>query len=738
MADTLNRWRPSHYAGVKLKNILSGKARNAAIGAAGSVVLGVLFLVTDLGTKLANLSYDLPFYFRPDVTLTNSEALVVFMDEDSRRALQQDPDNPAWDRALHARLLRALTNTGVRAVVFDVLFDRPTNNTAAAASRELADAITTLSNVVLAGSIELVNARGVIQGVTLRSAEEPIGSATPWSGAVELPRGPDGIVRRHFHDANFPSLALQTARLTGHAPLVQRPNVWFNHYGPPGTVPSVSYRQILDPVPLPPEKLRDKVLFIGSKPIINSQGTTRDEHPTPFTRWGDGETPGVELQATAFLNFVRRDYLTQPPPLAEVGIFILLGAFIGGALGRCRPLPALGLALGLLLALLVVAYLLHVLAHLWFAWLIVGAVQIPVALGWTVLAYTRQVTDEKDTLLRALATARSALHTPHILHEHDQPTTLGKSPAAPSHALSDTAPSVPPVSTADPTRIARPVIGEGVPPPIPNHTMLRCIGKGAYGEIWLARDQINHYHAVKIVYRASFANPDPYEREFRGIKEYTPISRQHPGLVHILHVGNNDPEGYFFYIMELGDDEAAGQRVNPATYTAKNLARELDRRGQLPARECLALALHLAAALAYLQKKKLLHRDIKPSNIIFVDGEPKLADVGLVTQMAEAGREVTYLGTPGYIPPEGPGTMSGDVFSLGKVIYEASMGRDRNQFPDLPSSIIERPDRDELMELNDIINRACESDPRRRYPNAAELLHDLAQLQNRIATAPNR
>ena len=50
----------------------------------------------------------------------------------------------------------------------------------------------------------------------------------------------------------------------------------------------------------------------------------------------------------------------------------------------------------------------------------------------------------------------------------------------------------------------------------------------------------------------------------------------------------------------------------------------------------------------------LIHRDIKPSNIIFVKGVPKFADIGLVTDIATKGRDVTYLGTPGRIAPEGP------------------------------------------------------------------------------------
>src|SRR5687767_1773882 len=99
--------------------------------------------------------------------------------------------------------------------------------------------------------------------------------------------------------------------------------------------------------------------------------------------------------------------------------------------------------------------------------------------------------------------------------------------------------------------------GERVPPAIPDHELLRCIGRGSYGEVWLARNVMGAYRAVKIVYRDSFESDRPYEREFAGIKKFEPISRRHESQVDILHVGRNDQAGYFYYVMELADDVSA-------------------------------------------------------------------------------------------------------------------------------------------------------------------------------------
>jgi len=270
-------------------------------------------------------------------------------------------------------------------------------------------------------------------------------------------------------------------------------------------------------------------------------------------------------------------------------------------------------------------------------------------------------------------------------------------------------------------------------PQIPDHQLVRCIGQGAYGEVWLARDIIGSYHAVKIVYRKSFSNDGPIEREFKGIQKFTPISRLHRGFVHVLHVGRNEPEGYFYYIMEVGDDEVSGQNIDPATYSAKNLAREIQNRGKLPVEECLQLSLDLTSALDFLHQQQLIHRDIKPSNIIFVNDVPKIADIGLVTSVAENGKDVTYIGTDGYIPPEGPGSPAADVYSLGKVLYETAMGRSVGSFPELPSTLFERRDHRELLQFNEIILKACEVNAAIRYKTAGQMRADLLQLQNRMS-----
>jgi len=264
-------------------------------------------------------------------------------------------------------------------------------------------------------------------------------------------------------------------------------------------------------------------------------------------------------------------------------------------------------------------------------------------------------------------------------------------------------------------------------PQLPNHELLRCIGSGAFGEVWLARNIMGTYRAAKLVYRRSFSDERPYEREFRGLQKFEPISRSHDGFVDILDTGLDAARGYFFYVMELADDVVSGNKIDPDFYQPKTLDKETAKCRCVPVQTCVSVGVSLSAALSHLHQHGLLHRDIKPSNIIFVNGIPKIADIGLVTMVE--GTQTFAGGTAGYFPPkEGPGTVQADIYALGKVLYELSTGQDRFEFPSLPTRLDDMQDPDQFRELNQVILRACEEDPHKRYRQAEDLHADLLLL----------
>jgi hypothetical protein len=268
---------------------------------------------------------------------------------------------------------------------------------------------------------------------------------------------------------------------------------------------------------------------------------------------------------------------------------------------------------------------------------------------------------------------------------------------------------------------------------IPDHQLVRRIGKGAYGEVWLARSVLGTYRGVKIVRRATFEDDRPFDREFEGIQRFEPISRSHPGFVGVLHVGRNEAAACFYYIMELADDAEPRQGIDPDTYMPRTVSRELKKRGRLPVAECIQLGLSVSAALAHLHRLGLVHRDIKPANIIYVNGTPRLADVGLVTSARE---QASWVGTVGFIPNEGPGTARADIFGLGMALYQIAVGECASKFPHLPTRVVEEPDWLQLSRLNGIILKACAADARDRYQTADDMHAALASLQERCGVEP--
>jgi len=649
------------------------------------------------------LSYDLPTVWRPDLPANN--VVLLQLDESSNREMSQTYQK--WDRGLHARLLERLRLDQCPLVVFDMFFSEQTS---LGADEDFAKAIHDHGKVVLGADRGPLRVPGLVGEQTIRpifSENNHLFCTTNW-GIAKADRGTGSLIRRHYQgtddDPSLPwaAAALMDAPVT-HNPAVRMTERWLRYYGSKNWVTEMSYYLATNQAP---GFFRDKVVFIGGKPDMLHVREETDVSPTPYSRFGGVEAAGIELVATSYLNLVRGDWLTRWSKTGEVLALIICGLLCGYGFGLLRPLASLGLAAGVIAAITALALVLFYRGQVWFCWSVLAGAQAPFAWLWGVVAFaqkSRQPAVESDIVTRT-EPARA-----HI------PVQGGSEVADLAFAL-------------EPETRHGSATPSDLPPPIPNHQLLRRIGRGAYGEVWLARNDIGLYAAVKIVYRNLFPTSGPFEREFRGVEKFMPISRMHAGFVNILFVGRDEGAGHFFYIMEAGDDEQQGQRIDPATYSAKSLASTIERRGRLPVGECVEICLRLCEALEYLHQQKLIHRDIKPSNIIFVNGAPKFADIGLVTTITPGGKGVTYIGTEGYLAPEGPGEPAADVYSLGKVIYAAAMGLHQDQFPTLPTSMQNPPDT-ALLELCPIIAKACEVNPLKRYPSAAALRADLVKLQ---------
>ena len=116
-------------------------------------------------------------------------------------------------------------------------------------------------------------------------------------------------------------------------------------------------------------------------------------------------------------------------------------------------------------------------------------------------------------------------------------------------------------------------------------------GKGGFGEVWLARSAVPQWQAIKIVYASNFGeDPYPYEAEFKGVQRYKPVSEQHLGLLRVEKVSTKRPDGYFYYVMELGDSRNPGWEEDPTQYKPKrrlNTSRKSAPDRRMPVNDCL-------------------------------------------------------------------------------------------------------------------------------------------------------
>ena len=275
-------------------------------------------------------------------------------------------------------------------------------------------------------------------------------------------------------------------------------------------------------------------------------------------------------------------------------------------------------------------------------------------------------------------------------------------------------------------------------PVIADYRPIRVIGTGSFGQVWIALDATGSPCALKIIHKGTF-DDEVFWKEFEGVKNYLPISRSNMGLVTILHVGKDPQEKFYYYTMELADNANDSIGDDWKEYEALSLSLQINRIQMLyPLDKFEEIAINLADGLAHLHENGLVHRDIKPSNVIFINGKAKLADVGLVTKGVEAS---TFIGTAGYIPPEGPGMPAADVYALGKTLYELLTGKGMQSFPELPTLIPTSGKTKLFSSYNFIITRSCEPNHNKRIKDGNELLlmlQEFGQKKNSVVQKPRR
>ena len=360
-----------------------------------TLFVGLICLVTSTRySQLFNANYDWSLqlfgFTKPDVQ--TSPVVIVYMDEASYKNLDQ-PMNKPWDRALHAKLLDKMTADGPVAVVFDVIFSDP--GPSRKADAEFEAAIRRNGRVILGAEQHYSGSSVGPVAVGMFTTTMPIErfqNVAAGVGMAELQVGMDRdfTVRRHYNGVpDLPTLSWKCAELL-ELPVATHPSErsrerWINYYGGAG-IPYISYAKVLSHG-VPRGFFHDKIVFIGARSHAGAYNERRDELRNPMYSWSDRDhafMPAVEVHATEALNLVRGDSLSRVSPIWEYAVIIAVSVLFGGFLFKFKPLTATVVAVVGSLLMLLFAMGLFV-CNVWFPWLVVVAIQIPVALLWCVV-----------------------------------------------------------------------------------------------------------------------------------------------------------------------------------------------------------------------------------------------------------------------------------------------------------------------------------------------------------------
>ena len=208
---------------------------------------------------------------------------------------------------------------------------------------------------------------------------------------------------------------------------------------------------------------------------------------------------------------------------------------------------------------------------------------------------------------------------------------------------------------------------------IGGYELLKSCGKGTFGEVFLASDLTGRRVALKVIKTGAYSA----DRELKALRDYIKCI-PNEFLMSILHAEQQD--GFFFYAMDLADN----LEDTEDHYTADTLQKRLERNGAFSVKETTDLAIQLLRGIKVLHDHGLVHRDIKPANILWIGGQAKLGDIGL---LARDNCMTCQAGTPGFMPPSnfgiGVNSPQVDLYALAQVLYRCLTGQRDTGLDDL-------------------------------------------------------
>ena len=385
------------------------------------------------------------YWVRGPVTAP-AHVVVVAIDEESALTLGLRERPREWPRGLHAELIQRLTAAGARLIIFDLTFDTP--GALPDEDKKLASAIAAAGNVLLTESMDNTTQAEVDSGgkpfASLRK-ERPVppipvieqavlayapfmlpktarvdGYWTFRDGDLDAPSLPV-LATRHWlstmPSAGAPAARLEIERARALAAMhwleSSGNSAFLNYYGPPRTIRTLPYSQVLrnvaspiakprTNVPLGADEIRGSAVFIGvSAATPGGQNRMHDDHRTVFSQADGLSLSGVEIAATAFANLLEDRPLRPLDGAAHLAIFLGWAAALALLCQWLRPSIAMVATGALALAWLWLVAERFGNEAAWWPSIIPVGVQMPLALFAGVWQRYRETRREREAVQRA-------------------------------------------------------------------------------------------------------------------------------------------------------------------------------------------------------------------------------------------------------------------------------------------------------------------------------------------------